>query len=154
MVSPEDIPGHRIRICFLPDPLQVRRALTEATEACRTLWPSLTVDKLGDIQIALAEVLNNIAEHAFSDRPLEMASVTLHTDGSDLRAVFVDQGHPMPGLLPPPGILPEIGEEKDDLPEGGFGWFLVHELSDAVMYRRVGSQNQLNLVFHLAGHVH
>lgn len=119
----------------------------EATDACRALLPEIDQDHLGDIQIVLAEVLNNIAEHAFANRRTEIACLCLSPQGNSLRATMMDCGHPLPGLALPEGKLPDMGETVDDLPEGGFGWYLVHTLCSSIHYERIADVNRLTLDF-------
>lgn len=142
-----DPPERYIEIRFLPDPIHIRTALIEAENACRTLQPNMDPDQLGDIQIVLAEVLNNIAEHAFSGAQPEVARLTLSTTGPWLDAVAEDAGRPLPNLTPPDPDLPATDVACDDLPEGGFGWFLVQQLSDKVSYERIDEMNRLCLRF-------
>ncbi|WP_245605407.1 ATP-binding protein [Roseicyclus elongatus] len=44
---------------------------------------------------------------------------------------------------PPPPTL--AGHAATDLPEGGFGWLLIHQISTALTYRRDGGENRLSL---------
>ena len=60
-----------------------------------------------------------------------------------LRFHIKDKGLPMPGAEPPVGHPPYVGS-LDDLPEGGFGWFLIRTLSRDLEYRRVGELNLLS----------
>ena len=52
----------------------------------------------------------------------------------------------MPGLTLPEGTLAEIGSEVEDLPEGGFGWFLIRTLTNDLSYLRLQEQNILSFV--------
>jgi serine/threonine-protein kinase RsbW len=80
--------------------------------------------------------MNNIVEHAYADRQGQI-DVTLWTAPDGLRCRLADNGAPMPGALPG-GALPRITPEGD-LPEGGFGWFLIRQLArDVVHLRRDG----------------
>ena len=48
-----------------------------------------------------------------------------------------------------PHDLEALGEQ--DLPEGGFGWFLIRELTHDLTYRRDGSRNHLSFRMVLGG---
>ena len=54
----------------------------------------------------------------------------------------------MPGGTPPAGTLPDLGVEVQDMPEGGFGWFLIRSLVDEMTYERCNTGNCLMLCIH------
>ena len=99
------------------------------------------------VEIALAEALNNIAEHAYapdSPGPLEIVA---HIRDDGLEFVLRDHGRALPGLTLPAGQLPDSDVPLEDLPEGGFGWFLMHSLAESLSYIRENGENRLTLVF-------
>jgi serine/threonine-protein kinase RsbW len=51
----------------------------------------------------------------------------------------------MPEGRLPVGELSPLGGDLEDLPEGGFGWFLIQNLAKDVTYNRVGDVNELKL---------
>ncbi len=101
----------------------------------------------GEIELVLAEVLNNIVEHAqpgcLNDK--------IHVRGEllDDRLAFqiVDYGAPLPYLKIPEGAQPRLDVEPQDLPEGGFGWMLVRNLTSDLHYERHPGANYLSLSF-------
>ena len=102
----------------------------------------LSDDSQGSVEIVLAEVLNNIAEHAYSRHSGEIDLwITAHE--SFLFVRVVDTGLPMPGGVAPAGALNKVVEIQD-LPEGGFGWFLIRSLTQELTYQRDGNQNTLS----------
>lgn len=107
---------------------------------------SLPGDTGTDVQIVLAEAMNNIVEHAYADRPGQI-EITLWSTPDGLKGRLVDNGAPMPGVLPA-GTLPAIGQDGD-LPEGGFGWFLIRQLASDITYRRQDGVN--HLLFRIPG---
>ena len=46
----------------------------------------------------------------------------------------------MPNGQPPFGFAPDVTVALDDLPEGGFGWFLIKDLARDVSYERQGNE--------------
>ncbi|MCA8868664.1 MAG: ATP-binding protein [Rhodobacteraceae bacterium] len=96
-------------------------------------------------ELVLAEVLNNIAKHAFAGGPSGIVRLTLCLQGRWLIFTVIDHGRPLPGQKLPRGAEPRIGPEREQLPEGGFGWFLIRHLSDNLCYRRQGNMNLLEL---------
>ncbi len=91
----------------------------------------------------LAEVLNNVAEHAYGRAGWAGGGGGVGRPGG-VRCRVTDRGHPMPGGEPPEGLLPAV--QPHDLPEGGFGWFLIRELSRDLRYARIGGENVLSFV--------
>jgi serine/threonine-protein kinase RsbW len=132
------------------DPLSVRNGL-QAMLAARPLR-DLCEDDRGDAELVLAEVLNNIVEHAYRDAPghmtvflrREVCAVEAGLPAGVLQVCVTDRGLPMPGLAPPAGQL----GATEDLPEGGFGWFLIRLLTGGLTYHRAGQENRLT--FHLS----
>ena len=106
--------------------------------ACNIL-ARLNEDSRGTVEILLAEVLNNVVEHAYSAYSGDI-QVSITQGEGYLFLRLVDQGLPMPGGDAPGGKLSDIGEFQD-LPEGGFGWFLIRSLSRDLTYTRDGPVN-------------
>jgi serine/threonine-protein kinase RsbW len=104
--------------------------------------PSARFDEL---VIVLGEVLNNVVEHAFVGCPDPgWIDVEVVRDGRSVRVALADDGAPLPPALLRGADLPAGGELLDDLPEGGFGWFIVHSLVDDMTYERDGGRNVLS----------
>lgn len=106
----------------------------------------LDIEEAGTVELILAEALNNICEHAYSGRedsgPIDIACV--HGPGG-LQFQIEDEGAPMPGGQTPLGLCADVDVEMADMPEGGFGWFLIKDLAKDVQYQRSGARNQLSL---------
>ncbi|MGO4906891.1 ATP-binding protein [Pseudorhodobacter sp. W20_MBD10_FR17] len=123
-------------------PLAVRRGLA-AMLACSALR-GLDVCARGTAEIVLAEVFNNIVEHAYAGQAGSI-SVSLCDLGMGVEVVVTDQGHAFPQEQLPQGKLPPI-DASQDLPEGGFGWYLIRTLVQDLTYRRSQSTNHLSFV--------
>ncbi len=106
------------------------------------LLARLTNDSRGTVEILLAEILNNVVEHAYARYPGQIQISITPGDGY-LFIRMVDQGLPMPSGDAPGGKLNTLAEFQD-LPEGGFGWFLIRSLSQDLIYLRDGDQNVLS----------
>lgn len=140
----------------LPEPLQLRfeaqdTAVRGVMQSVRAyLHPSRWgADSLQKVEIALTEALNNIVEHGFS--PDQRGEISLHVSwqAGRLRCFMADQGAPYPENNPPVAVAQDLNRPVADLPEGGFGWFLIFELADEVAYQRVEGENRLTLWFDL-----
>ncbi len=92
-------------------------------------------------ELVLAEVLNNILEHARPDfaAPID---VTVRA-GCDVRCRVIDRGSPMPGLALPPGHGQSVDCPLEELSEGGYGWFLIRSLTRDLSYERRSDRNRL-----------
>jgi serine/threonine-protein kinase RsbW len=105
----------------------------------------LVEDDIGKVELVLAEALNNVVEHACTDRTDHLVYLELSQDTGRLECRICDPGNPMPGAQPPMGQSADPKVAIDELPEGGFGWMLIRELSEEVKYQRIGEENHLFL---------
>jgi serine/threonine-protein kinase RsbW len=130
-----------VRLIIESDALSVRAAL-------QTLFHAHALGRLAPsdrdaAELVLAEVLNNIVEHAQSARHGQI-ELTIRVTPDGLACTVVDSGRAMPGDGPPRGLLPDLSERTADLPEGGFGWHLIRLLATDLAYRRTGQRNELS----------
>jgi len=103
------------------------------------------------VEMVLAEVLNNIADHAYPGGVPGLVRLRVAVCGGAVRVRVRDGGRPMPRGRLPVGSLPEREVPRQRLPEGGFGWFLIHGQSDSLYYRRHNIENILGLFFRPRG---
>ncbi|WP_421905181.1 ATP-binding protein [Mameliella sp.] len=96
-------------------------------------------------ELVVAEVLNNIVEHAYKDRAGGDILLRLVFAADRLSVESTDFGLPMPSGTPPSGAPADLDVPVEDLPEGGFGWFLIRSLSENLDYRHDGDSNRLRL---------
>lgn len=128
-------------IQFISDAFAVRDALEKLSSA----WARWDVDdgsRIGAEQ-ALAEILNNVVEHAHAGREDGAVIVKSVCVGKELRIEVLDNGGPVPEAVFQRRELATFGDELDDLPEGGFGWFMIHALTDDLTYMRQDGWNRL-----------
>lgn len=112
------------------------------------LLRDLPPEEQGQAEIILAEILNNIVEHAYAHYPGE-TEVTVQRKGDSLCFDVTDNGLPLPKAALVKGDLPGIGAQHD-LPEGGFGWYLIRKLATNLTYCRDAGENRLS--FRIAAH--
>jgi serine/threonine-protein kinase RsbW len=139
-----------MHLVFLASPVAIRDSLAQML-AAKPLQ-SLSPDGRSNAEIALAEVLNNVAEHAYAERTGPVA-VTLTPVAAGIHCVVVDQGAAMPGGDLPTGALPAPESALEDLPEGGFGWHLIRTLTRDLSYVRTGGCNRLSFLLPQEGDV-
>lgn len=147
IVGPAPRSFHRV---LRADPVSVRGTLMDL---CRSFGPDVPADALGRLELVLAEVLNNIVRHGAggasppdgpaSDDTTCARTVHLHVsaESGGLRCVVTDTGVRLPGECLAPRSLPAPGP---DLPEGGFGWFLIQDLASDLSYARSAGRNCLS----------
>ena len=107
---------------------------------------ALDIEEVSTVELVLAEALNNIVEHAYPpelpDKPIRV-HCKHRRDGLHVR--ISDDGKPMPNGQMPIGMAQDLEVDVMDMPEGGFGWFLIKDLAKDVTYRREGHENRLEL---------
>lgn len=133
--------GHAV-LRFPANEGHVATALGDLAECLRS-WgaaPGL----VDDVRIVLAEILNNVEEHAYSGAPGNPVTVDLEIAGDCLHCVVEDRGSRFPSArLPGPDMPAANPATPETLPEGGFGWPIVRKLTREVTYRREGGTNRL-----------
>ena len=126
--------------------LDARKAIATISDRLRASW--LSRDQADEVEIALAEAVNNVVEHAYANKaePGDVRIMcSLRTAQLDIR--ICDAGVPLPENRLPPGLAADVSVAREDLPEGGFGWFLIRELTSEIRYDRCGLINHLSLRF-------
>ncbi len=106
-------------------------------------------DLLAAVEIVLSEVINNIIEHAYLDKPDGIIDISVVENKNGVGFHFYDQGLGMPGDVLPTGKLPNSNCAIPELPEGGFGWFLIYSLTDNLQYVRENGRNHLSFQLEL-----
>lgn len=125
---------------FPATPIAVRDALRAAVARFRRL---MNDEESGTLELILAEILNNIVEHGYADSGVGAITLSMVRDARGLSCSVSDDGV----ALPMDCLDAEReGAERPDphaLPEGGFGWFLIHDLATDLGYSRDGDRNLL-----------
>lgn len=129
-------------------PDDVRHALRSAVAKFARV---ISADDAGALELTLAEVLNNIVEHAYADRPLGPIVLEVARAEGALRCRVTDRGHPLPeGLVEGPAASVSPAPEDSppalpclDIAEGGYGWPLIRSLTTDLAYQRHGQMNVL-----------
>lgn len=122
-------------------PIGVRHGLQQIRQTLGH-W-GLEDDDVGTAEMVLAEVMNNIVEHAYSDRDDASLHLSAWQWHGGLAVHVVDSGLPMPGGKLPDGHAKRLDVDLTDLPEGGFGWALIRELTVDLNYCRSNGKNHL-----------
>ncbi len=121
----------------------VRRAIHEVEDDL--VRAGIHNEDIGSVSIVLAEALNNVVEHAFEDPDGQKITLIIRQRSKSLLVEIRDGGRPMPKGRAPIGNHPMTEfNQFDTMPEGGYGWFLIRELVQDLVYDR---QNDENILF-------
>ncbi|MGB0960515.1 MAG: ATP-binding protein [Halocynthiibacter sp.] len=132
--------GQTLSLEFNGDPRHVRRALHDIHQH---LSPLSDTDLQTSTEITLAEVFNNIVKHAYRDTHRGIIGVDIATRANCLGFHIRDAGCGMPNGQLPVGAPHDLSDDVQTFPEGGFGWNLIHTLTENINYARQNDQNTL-----------
>jgi len=130
---------------FQATELDARGGVGTVVERLRSM--GLPAARADDVQIALSEAVNNVVEHAYADTTPGDVDIGCNLDTEQLWISIRDAGLPLPNETLATRKPADLSGPREDLPEGGFGWFLIRELTSAVTYERDNGTNRLSLCF-------
>lgn len=130
----------RISIDAPPQDFRVRHIL--GTVRSWLNQNDIEVPLLERVELSLAEVFNNIEEHGGGPTTIKVQGhcnplyirIHIYDYANEIPQQFLERTAPMP-------------EAQGTAPEGGFGWPLIHMLTDRISYARIKDQNRLELQF-------
>ncbi|MER5171956.1 ATP-binding protein [Thioclava sp. GXIMD2076] len=131
---------------FPATPLAVREALRNALAR---FVLHMSQDEAGTLELLLAEILNNIVEHSYQDSGVGTITLSMVMDKRGLNCSVTDDGLELPAfVLEDPATFDTVENalqtlDTEELPEGGFGWFLIRDLAEDLGYRREDGRNML-----------
>jgi serine/threonine-protein kinase RsbW len=131
-----------LRLVIPANERAVRRGLLAIKSGMSDL--SLSQEDWSTVELVIAEVLNNIVEHAYSESGSGLIETHLDYSHDTLHCKVIDTGRSMPNGKLPEGAPKDLTCDIADLPEGGFGWFLIHQLTRDLNYTRHANQNTLS----------
>ena len=108
----------------------------------------LPARECAQVDLAVAEALNNVIRHAYRGEAGHPIEVTFAQEREQLTIEVADEGIPMPEGQPV--VFDFDPNDIARLPEGGMGLFLIHTVMDSVEYRRLGERNTLAMSRRLA----
>ncbi len=122
---------------------QIRSVIAEADRFLKDY--GLSPEWIGDFNLVLAEAMTNIVRHGGLD-PGSDISVSLSLRDGYLNCVLVDTG-----VSFDPTTLGHTQPEPDQLREGGYGWFIIRNLSKRLQYSHENGRNSLSFALPLEG---
>ncbi|MFQ6551149.1 ATP-binding protein [Aestuariibius insulae] len=138
----------------------IRLVLNSAPEEVRAAVQSVILqldpvhlrpDERSTLELVLAEIVNNIAEHAYSGRPDGWIEISVRPQPDGISCRITDEGQAMPGGKLPSGLFQDLNVPTQDLPEGGFGWLLIKDLTRDLDYERRAGRNHLRFRMAIGG---
>lgn len=135
-------PTDRISLHFPAGEQRVRDILCRLSDLLqrRGCAPVLVEDAI----IVLAEVLNNVEEHAYAGDAGGPVRVEVLLWGRMLDCIVEDRGRPLQaGALPGHAMPAPDPVAPDTWPEGGFGWAMMRRLTQELIYERENGCNRL-----------
>ncbi len=127
---------------FPSTPKAVRQALADICGRAEASGSG--ADTVGQIEIVLAEVLNNVVEHALRHEEESDIFLTARRNARGWHFAIRDKGVAIPGGSVPRPALPSTNRPLQELPEGGFGWAIVNMLARDLTYHRRAGCNHLS----------
>ncbi|MBN2530535.1 MAG: ATP-binding protein [Deltaproteobacteria bacterium] len=122
------------------------RAISMSLKAFFSNFESVA-DSASMLELAIAEGMNNVFEHAYDGRTEGEMRIVVQLEGKKLSVSIFDQGEePNPDRV---SAIPFMSEFTDDLPEResllceGRGVYIMETLMDSLDYQRVGDENCL-----------
>ena len=123
-----------IRLVFSASEMGVRSALGLIAQGLAPL--QLRRPDEDTVELVLGEVLNNVVEHAYGPGRTGQIRIKCWLRGQALVFHVCDMGQALPGLALPASGRPGLDCARNELPEGGFGWFLINRLATDLKYAR------------------
>lgn len=94
------------------------------------------------LRLALVEALNNIVEHAFLSEVFNEIDIFVYYHQNSIRFELKDNGFPNQHGTKPLDIIVDRNDIMN-VPEGGYGLNIIHEVMDTVEYER---KNGINIM--------
>jgi serine/threonine-protein kinase RsbW len=121
------------------EPFEVSRAATWLDDLLESadLPPRL----IAELQVVLAEVLNNILVHGYADLEAHKIELRMTTDHVAVTLEFFDDGI----SFDPTQYTPTPLQDDEDIRPGGLGLVFIRRLADEMLYERLDDRNHLTL---------
>ena len=104
----------------------------------------LNEEKIKEIELSLAEALNNIIKHAYKGNESNKIEIRMSIDDSQFKVILTDFGLARNNVGKP--VLEFDPNDIDSLPEGGMGLYIIEQLMDENIYYRDGEKNTFTLI--------
>jgi len=134
-------PGESRSLCVWSTAVDVRRAARFCRDALQGVFPAREIDKL---ELAVVEAGNNIVEHAYKGRRDGRIWVSLLCFCDRIEIHLEDEaGAPFD---PVPRAVPANIQRIENVPERGWGLFLITSIMDDVRFESTPGRGRLVLI--------
>ena len=134
-------PGETRSLCFLSRLKDARQATHYVRRAVANLLPAAAANLL---ELAVSEALTNIIRHGYAMRDDQPIRLEVRHAGTTLELLVEDEAPVAFSLQDVP--LPRLDVERiPELPEGGWGVYLMRQAVDELTQERAGRRNRLRL---------
>ncbi len=133
-----------LRLRFAAKELAIRAALHQSRRWM--IRARLQPDFADRAELALAEILNNVAEHAYHGVKAGEIELFCRSEADGLRIALRDWGCALPQTLLDDHVQPQLIYGAGDpmkLPDGGFGWHIIRQLAQDIVSQRRNGENYL-----------
>lgn len=97
-----------------------------------------------NIELCVVEAINNIIEHGYKSLPGNIVNVTISVNSNKLIIIISDNG--ITNINKPKKELDYNPNDIPNLPERGFGMYLINRIMDSMEYESVSNTNYLTLI--------
>lgn len=104
----------------------------------------ITDEKIKEIELSLAEALNNIIKHAYKGDETQKIDINMVFENNLFKIILTDYGEPRKNIGKP--VLEFDPNDIESLPEGGMGLFIIEQLMDENLYSFDGEKNTFTLI--------
>ena len=105
---------------------------------------SVSEEKTKEIELSLAEALNNIIKHSYKGDKNNKIDITMNCNDEKFTIELTDYGESRKNLNKP--VLEFDPSDIGSLPEGGMGLYIINQLMDDNIYSVQGNKNIFTLV--------
>lgn len=116
----------------------------EAVELNRVIRQKLESENIEEhvcnaVEICVIEALNNVVKHAYQGDNTKWIDVSLNLNSKVLEIRITDEGKSRTSFETP--TLEFDPEDINNLPEGGMGLYIIHQLMDEIDYQIINDKN-------------
>jgi anti-sigma regulatory factor (Ser/Thr protein kinase) len=102
-----------------------------------------TAEEWQQVKTCVGEAVNNAIIHAYGREAGHEVEVEIRLETDRVVCTVADRGKPVPAEAHEKPSLEISPREVEDLPEGGMGLFIIHEVMDRIEYESKEGRNVL-----------
>jgi anti-sigma regulatory factor (Ser/Thr protein kinase) len=103
------------------------------------------------VETGVGEAVNNAIIHAYGREPGHKVEVEVRIEADRVVCSVTDHGRPLPAEARKKPKLEVAPDKVEELPEGGMGLYIIHQVMDRIDYESKGGRNVLTLVKKVKG---